>query len=187
MKINSISENYSAIIFDFDGTLFTVDLNWKEFKAELVNSYPTVFSSIDETKLSSVINNREKHKNFEQWKIYLQHLEKYEKLATITPVQKGISIYLTLQKTKKISIVSNNLTTTILTTLQKYRLPFDKNLIIGLDKSNYPKPYPIGVQMAIEKMKYIPNEVILVGNSLKDKEAANAIGIKFIHVNNIEF
>ncbi|MCX7879306.1 MAG: HAD family hydrolase [Ignavibacteria bacterium] len=186
MNLNHILDNFEGIIFDFDGTLFFVNLNWSYFKETLLEKFPKTFNSLSETSLENLILKRDKNNNWESWNLYLEVLAEFEDKAKIEPNPKGIALYNSLYHFKKVSIVSNNLYPTIVYSLEKLNMPFDPDLIFSLEKTNYPKPNPIGLNLALQKFSLNKDKVIFIGDSSKDELAASFIHLNFEYIQNLQ-
>ena len=56
-------------------------------------------------------------------------------------------------------------------------------MIVGADMVQNPKPHPEMIEKTLKKLNYKKNDSILIGDSLKDKQAAHSAGINFKLVN----
>lgn len=185
--LNSIKENYDGIIFDFDGTLGLIKLNWDNFKNLLLNEFPNFFKTPKDTGLTNVINIRDSQNQKTLWERYLELLHTFECNALIEPNFFGIKLFnIFASEKKRVSIVSNNLTNTILSFCKRFNLPISKYNIIGLDISYYPKPHPKGIYLALEKMGINQKKALIIGDSEKDKMAASLANIDFININKLK-
>lgn len=187
INLEYIIENYDAVIFDFDGTLFDLKLDWKSFKDYLLFNFSNFFKKREDTTLDNVIKMRDEFNNKTIWKVYLDTLQIFESKAEKIPKEEGINIFRKLSCVKEVFIVSNNLYSTITQTLAKYDLKVKNENIISLEACNYPKPNPQGLKLVISKLnnKISKCRLILIGDSAKDEEAAKQAKIDFVNIYNL--
>jgi HAD superfamily hydrolase (TIGR01549 family) len=159
-----------AVIFDLDGTVIESDYDWKLIKKKIGSG---------DTPILTYIQNLDG----ELKKETVKTLEGFEKKATEEAIlKKGIKKFLTqlTKKGKKLALVTNNSKDNVNYLLKKWDLSFD--IIITRDDGVW-KPSARPLNLVMEKLSLRRNEVVFIGNSNPDKEAASSAGIPFIHVN----
>jgi len=163
-------------IFDFDGTIANLQIDWKKLKKTIgsivgLKKEHTSFA----TQIASIRKNN--------LKLYIQKIKpiikKYEKEG-IQNVTFNPKIVKLINKYPKTAILSNNYKETILTALSKVSLNIMPDIIIGFDDVSNPKPSPDGILEIIRLMKVNKNNVILYGNSWMDKKAGRLAKVKTI-------
>ncbi len=148
-------KNYQLLIFDFDGTIAKLDIDWEGLKKAL-------------KKLP-----RKEH---------YQIIAKYEtaKIQNLSPRSQIIKIIKKLSPHKKMAIFSDNLGQTIQEGLKKLKIKGQFDLVVGRDSVKKPKPHPEGLLKIIKTLNMKKNKTIYIGNSAKDKLAGEEAGIKTI-------
>lgn len=158
-----------AVIFDLDGTVIDSNYDWKLIKKEIGSGDIPILSYIQNL-------------DGELQKKRIETLEGFEKKATSeATLKKGIKDFLTrlIRKGKKIALVTNNSKANVDYLLKKWDLSFD--IIITRDNGVW-KPSGKPLELAMEKLCMKKDEVVFIGNSKPDKEAASSVGIPFINV-----
>ena len=163
-------DKYKNYIFDFDGTIVDLKVNWKSLKKELdtlckkknINSNLSFYKKIQLLKLQnkkifSLIKKYEQPKN----KIYYKSKKKTLKL---------------ISQINTFYIVSNNLSSTIKKTLIELKLKNKCKFILGLDNSLSPKPDAISLK---RKMKLLKGKSIYIGDKIVDRKFAKNAEIDF--------
>ncbi|RLE99083.1 MAG: hypothetical protein DRJ59_08280, partial [Thermoprotei archaeon] len=107
--------------------------------------------------------------------------EKYA--GTVTPIE-GVSDVLNVLKSRGLSIavVSSNPRRVILTMLKAANLAAYVDVIVGQDEVKKGKPDPEPILKSLERLKVDSREVLVVGDSVYDIEAATRAGVLAIGV-----
>lgn len=158
-----------AVIFDLDGTVIDSNYDWKLIKKEIGSGNIPILTYIQS------LEGKLKKKTIET-------LEGFENKATSeATLKKGIKDFLTrlIKKGKKTALVTNNSKANVDYLLKKWNLSFD--IIITRDNGVW-KPSGKPLEMAMKKLCMKKDEVVFIGNSNPDKEAASSVGIPFINV-----
>ncbi len=179
-KVNGTVENlFKVIIFDLDGTLVDLKVDWKSLKNKLENTFQKEFQPLHEGIRK--LGNLEKEKAFEIIRNYeLENLEKWE-------INLFFINWIIQNSNKKIiCILSNNTKSTIEKFLVKTNLTNYISYYITLDDVNKAKPNDEGFNKIINHFDLELNEVILIGNSTSDEIIAKKNKIKFFISNWLE-
>ncbi len=82
----------------------------------------------------------------------------------------------------RLGIVTTKYRRRIISILDKFEIDDMIDVIIGGDDVKYPKPHPMALLTAIEKLKVDKNDVVYIGDNLIDAKTAAAAGVDFIAV-----
>ncbi len=89
-----------------------------------------------------------------------------------------------LARGMKLGIVSATLNEFVVSSLEEHNLPVEKFLIIqGADDTDFHKPNPRVFSLVIERLEkegVLKEEILYVGDSITDFQAANGAGLNFI-------
>lgn len=175
-----------TIIFDFDGVLVdsleSLFLAWKqiaeEFDAKIkitnIEQYKGLFKNNVIKMLESIgLSEKELERSGE---IYFEHVNKNS-----PKLFEGIKDVLEeLSKKHTLVLVSGSSKGVIEKKLQEGGVLKLFKLIIPLIKTQRNKPDPYHINLAIEKLKVRPEEIIYIGDTAEDIQAAKSANIKDI-------
>lgn len=171
MKIPS----YDNYIFDFDGTIVDLIVNWRQLKSEVNvmcdNSNINCSLRFNEKIDSLKINHRSS---------VLRLLESYENPShtgpIIRPIEKTI---LFLKKLPKYSIISNNLTSTIHDSLRSLSLNHNCIKVIGINSVIKSKPNIEAYSRLYDSLQF--GKTLYVGDQGSDRIFSVNCGIDYLH------
>ncbi len=185
---NNISfENKRIIIFDLDGTIVHLDIDWQHLKMLLCKRYAKLYEGEkcefehisaclshvvkknDEIELSNFFDmildyemkNIRNNKEVEESVFFINHLELF-----------GV------KKETKLAILSLNMRETIMTTLKLANLTQRFDLIIGREDVRAWKPNSLGLLEIQKHFKVEKKEMIYFGDTETDIKAGNNAGIE---------
>ena len=184
MKIQKNQVN--VIIFDFDGvivdSLKPLFLTWKKIAEEFdskvkisdIEKYKKMFKNSVIKMLESIgLSKKESNRSIE---IYLETLEKDPPILF-----KGIKTVLNkLSKNNTLVLVSGSLEEVIKKRLKEEGILGLFDIIIPMIKLERNKPDPYHINLAIKKLKTNPKDIIYVGDTVEDIQAARNAGISKI-------
>ncbi len=163
-------QNIELIIFDLDGTIAQLDIDWKRLKKELIEKFGSDFEYIDVgiEKANRKIQ-KEVYKMIEFYEL--------ENIANLIPNKKIIEIIQGL-KNKKLALFSTNMKRTVKIVLERIGLKDLFLLIIAKEDVLKHKPYPEGLLRILDLTKVNRKKVIYIGDLNKDFEAGRRAGIE---------
>lgn len=165
-----------AIIFDLDGTIFHLNVDWPTLKVEVQKA--TGQTSLSYDKLLSFANQP-------QYKGVAMLIEK----AEVDGVRKGLetkdaSTTLAIIKKKyKVAVVTRNTRAAALAALQKLNIK-EGVVTVGREDVEMLKPHPEALELALGLMKVKPDNAIMVGDTYHDIHSAHKANMKCVVVGN---
>jgi phosphoglycolate phosphatase len=194
MKIRRTDWKINCVIYDCDGVLFdSLQANTKLYNDLCAHVGRSPLQK-DEIKYAHI------HTVYEAIRFIFGKNESLEKKALETMKQIDLRNYIvhlklephllqTLETLKEKGIpraISTNRTTSMAYVMERFNLhPYFEMLVTALDVKN-PKPHPESIEKIIAAFKLKKEEVVFVGDSDIDKEAAEASGVRFIAYKNKE-
>lgn len=178
----------ALVIFDFDGTIATLPVDWYGLKQRLLEFLHE--QGIERTSMTF-------WKDIELIKQQLSPpalqevyrcIEGYEHPAVpMMAVNENVVKYLKniVAAGGKVAICSNNMTSTVRMGLERLGLKESVAMVVGLDSVGRLKPHPEGVLRILRELHISAREALFVGDSGFDEEAARAAGVRFAHVDTI--
>ncbi len=176
----SILENYKLIVWDFDGTIVKLNVDWNKVKEEISKRYGGSFKEEPPLSINEMIYEIRKSTPIEE---VFHIIEKYESASGYEPNWKVIKIIKKLKKAgKKQAILSDNMSNTVKRILTEASIHDCFSLIICKDSVSKFKPDTEGIKRILEYYNIDKSETVMIGDSWKDRELCDRIGIKFINV-----
>jgi HAD superfamily hydrolase (TIGR01549 family) len=172
-------KNIGGIVFDFDGTLFTPDIDWDAVWTLLQNA------NVDGTSIGEKVQT-------------LMDLDRHDVLDELTRIEiegckrgeviTGASEMLSSLAHVKKAIVTRNSRQAVEYVFARLGLS-SETLVIGREDVTKLKPHPEGLKLALEKMKLRPDQTIMIGDTHQDIECAHAADVQavIVHNDHLEF
>jgi len=183
-----------ALIFDFDHTLFALDLPWDEYMTginRIIGEFDpelglkhTQSPSFEHNLLDIAI---EKHGEPLRRKLnaYAAQFER-EKLKGVRENRELTDFIRQNHSQYAIFLWSSNMSATIKPILEKTGLAAYFKDLITRDRVEYLKPSPNGFSLIEPQLTYEKSEYLMIGDSNADKIAAESAGIEFFKVKYFE-
>ncbi len=181
-KFENLILPYKHIIYDFDGTIAYLTINWSQIKEELRNKFEKPFSS-----LWQVIDEMEDDEQQEALRIIsILELEAIEtKGYRVNPIAMD-SIKVCINKNKKISIFSTNSRNTIEKVLDDLNLENVFSYIVAAESVKKHKPHPEGILLILRKFSLDSSDILFIGNTRNDKISGEAFSVKTVMIEALE-
>lgn len=174
-------DNIQGLVFDFDGTLFTLEVDWPALKKEL-NNYLIMLHNITDT-FSPISDSLFKYRALNH-KLYKELLEIYHQYE-LTGYRKGkpneqLISFMKHYQHKQLAIYSMNTQAIIDQFLKDYHLHELCNIIITQENSIAAKPTDEDLNKISDIWKLGKEEMIFIGNTQADADSGIVAGIKTI-------
>jgi phosphoglycolate phosphatase-like HAD superfamily hydrolase len=171
--------SFDSIIWDFDGTLFHLQVDWGQLKRhihEILQATPG-YTAPQPASIESLVTEARRLNQVESvfdviTKTELQGLAQWD--VGLQSVPSEIFLHL---KARSV-IVSNNMSGTITSFLERIGAP--EVAFVSRDRVNKPKPAPEGLYQL--KTHWHGKQSVLVGDSDIDRQLAESCGITFLPV-----
>lgn len=160
-----------GVIFDFDGTLFDLEIDWQKLN----------FTIKSELNVDSLHVNKSSNKA--AFKLIGQ--AELEGVQKGRPKQDALKTLNQLKGTYKLAVTSRNNRSTVTAGLNK--IGFEQKLpIVARENVKIPKPHPEALELTLNKLKLKPSDVLVVGDTNHDIEAAKNLGARCVAVKNLK-
>jgi phosphoglycolate phosphatase-like HAD superfamily hydrolase len=183
MGTEEIIKTSNMAIFDLDGTLINLKVDWNGLYDELsdiANDWGHVGRFHHLLDAYKWVEKRPEVKDLlvqKQAEYELRDIDLHQKVTN------GLSAAnWRLKHGSKCSILSLN------TSFAIERILGGRGFfpLVTIDRVQRPKPDPMGVKMIMNTEGYGHGEVIFIGNSHIDEETASAAGVLFIHIDDVK-
>ncbi|MFH1836064.1 MAG: HAD-IA family hydrolase [Methanobacteriota archaeon] len=172
-------ETAGLIIFDLDGTLIKLDVNWPLMKKELSDLFHRVYGfDSDFTPLTKVLEEvREKHGET-GLKDALSIIKEHEEngLAHSHPLP-ALDLLKSADSSKKIAIFSTNTRHAVERALAYYNVLSRVSMIVSFEDVKETKPDPEGIEKIVSALGFAKKDVVYFGDKDVDREAGKRAGV----------
>lgn len=181
MENLEIVNKYDLIVWDFDGTIVNLHVNWEQLKQEL-----HTILNLDKSKLLSLNELIYQGEKIISRDSIFNIIKKYELSANYSINNTALNMILYFyQNNITQCILSDNLYETIKTILLKIGLFDIFSIIISKEYVKKFKPNSEGLKKILSIINIEKNKVLFIGDSWKDTAIAKKENIDIIFINRI--
>lgn len=178
-------KNLRAVFFDFDGTLFELEVDWlkvrQELKALLKFPGPAEDFKPLKPRIQEMVGNS---LELEQRAYEIISRHEIEGAKKGYPHEGAREILRWCQNQSiRIVILTRNTKHCVFPVLEEYQWP-QPELIVGREDVKKEKPDPESGLLVLEKLQLQPQDCLIVGDSLPDLDLAKNLGIKSVLYHN---
>ena len=187
-----MTDKYKAILFDFDFTLgdsssgICDSVNYALGRMDYAPASDADIHKLIGMPLEMMFNKITGSNNADegiQFKMLFRERAKEVIVKSSTLYENVPQVFIKLQRDgKRLGIVSTKLRMHVQGILDKHECSSYIDLVIGGDDVKQHKPNPEGLLLAMEKLQLKAPEVLYIGDTIFDAEAAEEAGIDFIAV-----
>jgi len=169
------------VVFDFDGTLVNLKVNWKELKEALQILYKKTYKIHKNfTPLNIILNEIIQDTNNIFKRDISNVISSFENkyISEYTIIKKNLSLadyYIT--NNIKLAIFSSNTRNTIISILNQLNRVDQFEIIISFDDVNQLKPNPEGLYKISNLLSIKLHDMLFIGNSVFDLEAGKRANV----------
>ena len=179
---------YAHIIFDFDGTLADLQIDWDNWHVgirQILQRYNPSFA--DERMSFERINDHIKIYGELLQKDLQFFVENYEKeyLRGVQPKEGPLKILRSLKSHQMVHLLTSNARSTITDALKRLKITHLFSSIVTRDDVVFTKPDPYPFSFIRDGISLL-STYLMIGDSEADRNFAKNVGIDFMHVDQIE-
>ncbi|MGH2567874.1 MAG: HAD family hydrolase [Bacteroidota bacterium] len=178
------------VVFDFDGTLATLPVDWGGLK-KVLTEYAQERLGVDGRQVpyfAGMQTLKEKLDKQSLEEIY-RVVEEFEHrgIPHLIP-HTAVVEYLrrSVERGSLAAVCSNNMTSTVRMSLGRLGIAPLVSEIVGMDSVTRLKPDPEGLSKILRTLKVTEAETVFVGDSSYDEQAAHEAGIRFVAAESVE-
>lgn len=165
------TEDAKLVVFDLDGTIVKLKVDWEGLREELSKKFDADFNSI--IREIEKLSDKKKKEAFEIVQSY-----EMENIEDAEPIEESISLIRDIKEYVKLAIFSTNTRRAIETVLSKLDLLYRFEMIVSMEDVKRLKPDPEGLIKIINGLNVGREEVIYIGDKEIDLEMGRSIGVK---------
>jgi len=167
----------NILIWDFDGTLVKLNINWRDLKKDLVRLSPDIKADMYLNDMFRYLVNHGKQE------VAFQILSDYESHSKYSVNYDALDVIKEF-KDKKMAIFSDNMHSTIVKILRELDMADYFGIIVGKDDVTDFKPSADGLVHIKNYFKIDDiNKCLFIGDSDKDAQASKNFGVDFYQIN----
>ena len=178
------------VIFDLDGTLGVLPVDWYGLKKTLEDDVRTTTGSAASFSYWSGIQLLKQKLGTEGLNKAYAIIQQYEGkgAAEFVPNESAIDYLKTVAaRGGVVAICTNNMTSTVTVVLERLGLRSHVSCVVGMDSVSRPKPDPEGLALILKTLKITGEEALFIGDAESDRDSARAAAIRFVAVDSPEF
>jgi len=188
----NIPANTRNVIFDYDGTLATLPIDWVSERTryrEYLRTFGVRDGLLDHMRMDEM-----EKVALEQGTLTWDEVYFFRKALEATVSGKHhphpeicAMAELWFLAGKNLIVLSNNFQQTVLNGLEQMNLSAHFQLVVGIDNARFPKPSTAGLDVICKYLLLDPSKTVMVGDSLAaDAAFCITTGIHFLHVDSLK-
>lgn len=179
----AIPERYRLIVWDFDGTLARLHTDWAALRKRLEVACRLLGLAPTDLRLNSLVSTLAANGHRER---ALGLVGEAELASKWTPIATAIAEVWCIEGLVH-TVFSDNLRSTIERILCREGCFARFATIVGKEDVRHFKPHPDGLDQILARHPAVAgSEVLYIGDTEKDREAALSRNIDFLHINQIQ-
>lgn len=169
-----MSDAYEAIVYDLDGTLIELDVDWGQVRQAVAAVLEARGIDTDGATLWDLFD---RAKAAEEYPAVEQRVAEFEREGART--SRRLPLATELPREEATGVVSLNAESACRIALEVHGLDSDIDVLVGRDTVDESKPHPQPLQAALASLEVAPDRALFVGDSASDAETARRAGVDF--------
>ncbi|MHA1758944.1 MAG: HAD family hydrolase [Promethearchaeota archaeon] len=195
MKLQQPFYNKKVIVFDLDGTIIKLNVNWDELKKTLSERYYEIYNEkhYKFESVSACLSFIVEKGDEQELNNFFDIIRKFEVagVSSSTPIEETIYFIknkseFNINNTVKFSVLSLNTRACINEALKKAGIQKEIDYIVGREDVRHWKPNPEGLLKIKDHYGINKKEMIYIGDLQKDIETGKNAGIDAILIDDIK-
>ena len=170
-------EGYEAVVFDLDGTLVSLDVDWEETRGEVASKLRARSVNVEDATLWDLLE-RGEDEGFEM--LVERTIANHEREGARTSSRLPTAD--TLPVGRPTGVCSLNCEAACRIALEIHGLDDYVDAIVGRDSLETRKPDPEPLLHTIRSLGATPEQTVFVGDSERDARTADRAGVDFRYV-----
>ena len=165
---------YDAIVYDLDGTLVRLDVDWDAVRERCVAVLRARDVEVDDADIWETRTIAADHDALDRVDAVIAEFEREGAMSA-----DRLPIAETLPRSVPVGVCSLNDESACRIALELHGIDHHVDVVVGRGTVETVKPDPAGLLYALEEMDVPPDRALFVGDSASDKEAARRAGMAF--------
>ena len=173
-----MTDEYAGIVYDLDGTLVTLAVNWDAVAADVIQVYDDAGVDATGAGLWSLLEDAEEHGIADDVEAAIS---RHERKGARRSRRCGLADELA-EQTVPVGVCSLNCEAACRIALETHGLADDVDAVVGRDSVATHKPDSEPLLATLEALGVDPANALFIGDSPRDKETADRAGVAFEYV-----
>lgn len=182
-------EDAELVIFDLDGTLVHLDVDWQGFRDRLAGflDEDVLPAGADRPATWTLARLADRGEDEASARV-LQILRSVELGGAVRsdPLEPGMTLFRRVQDGRPLALVTNNTRAAAQEALRRHGLRPHFEKVVALEDMDRHKPDPDGLEQVLSAFDVPRENVLFIGDGAKDRKAAEQAGIAFLDVDDRE-
>ncbi len=191
MEEQFLFERRKAIVFDLDGTIVNLNVNWNILKKKLSKRFTNLYGiTYDFTTVTDYLYKVLEQEDEKEFETFLSMIEQYElkNIERSKYLKETLFFINNLESFKvnpgtKLAVLSLNMRKTIIKSLKMAKIYEKFDYIVGREGVRKWKPHPDGLIKIQEQFKLNKEDLIYFGDLEKDVGTGKNAGIDAFYIN----
>ncbi|AQL44432.1 phosphoglycolate phosphatase [Halorientalis sp. IM1011] len=170
-------QEYDALVYDLDGTLVHLDVDWEEVRREVAAVLRPRGVDVDGADLWSML---ELSEEAGYRRLVEETIAEFEREGART--SRRLPLSKTVPAERPVGVCSLNSESACRIALETYGLDGSVDVIVGRDSVATEKPDPEPLLTTVEGLGASPESTLFVGDSERDEETARRAGTDYVYV-----
>lgn len=175
-----IADGYDLIVFDFDGTIARLSVDWDGMKRELAFELGRPFDPL--AKGLAALRTAGDTRSIDAYWNIVRRFE-WGDPAGLAGNHAVIELLRAAHPERRVAICSSNARSTVERGLTRLKVSDCVDFIVGGDDVTMAKPHPEGLETILARLDADRRRTLFIGDSEVDFEAGTAAGVRTILVN----
>ena len=171
-------ESYAGVVYDLDGTLVTLAVNWDAVADDVIQVYDDAGIDATGAGLWSLLEDADTHGIADRVE---EAISRHEREGARRSRRCALADELA-DRTVPVGVCSLNSEAACRIALETHELTADVDSVVGRDSVATHKPDPEPLLATLDALGVAPEEALFVGDSPRDKETADRAGVAFEYV-----
>lgn len=176
-----LARDIDAVVFDLDGTLVDLNVDWEAARADVIDVYRTAGIDLSDDGLWELMLAAPEHDLTDAVE---EAIARHERVGAANSIRLPLAAVLPLEL--PVGVCTLNCVTACRIALDRHDLLDHVEVIVGRDSLATQKPDPEPLTETIRKLNVDPAETVFIGDSSRDETTASRAGVAFRYVSEIE-
>nr|WP_299267801.1 HAD family hydrolase [Halorientalis sp.] len=170
-------QEYDALVYDLDGTLVHLDVDWEAVRHEAASVLRPHGVDVEDADLWTLL---ERSEGAGYRRLVDETIAEFEREGA--RASRRLPLAGTVPADQPVGVCSLNAESACRIALETYGIDGDVDVVVGRDSVDTEKPHPEPLLTTVEGLGVKPESTLFVGDSETDEETARRAGTDYVYV-----